>query len=323
MADPLVSSEADQVLISVNPQAGRRSSNSLAERLVELLRARRLVPEISSNLDHVARRANQSHAAGRLKALVGIGGDGTAAELVNRTDPGVPITLLAAGTANLVSKQFRLSSRPEQVAATVAEGQAIRLDAARASGRLFLVMVSCGLDAEVVRRVHQRRHENSAGGHIRYWSYAKPIADSLRTYRYPELRIDWPEPLEGVSAATPSPLRARWVMAFNIPRYGWGLPLAPTADATDGLIDVCTFRQGSLWHGLRYLAAAQVGCHRWLKDCVYCRARRLRITADEEVPYQLDGDPGGILPVEIEVLPGRVTLIVPARSDSRYGRGPG
>jgi diacylglycerol kinase family enzyme len=37
----------------------------------------------------------------------------------------------------------------------------------------------------------------------------------------------------------------------------------------------------------------------------------LRIAADEDVPYQLDGDPGGMLPVEVEVLPGRVSLLVP------------
>jgi diacylglycerol kinase family enzyme len=312
MADPTFSPNADQVLISVNPQAGRRSSNSLSDRLADLLRARQLAPEVSSDLEHIAQRANQLQAAGRLKAVVGIGGDGTAAELVNRTDPGVPITLLAAGTANLISRQFRLSSLPERVADTVVEGQAIRLDAARASGRLFLVMVSCGLDAEVVRRVHERRRNNPAGGHISYWSYVKPIADSLRTYRYPEIQIDWPEPLEGSSSAMPLPLRGRWAFAFNIARYAWGLPLAPAADPTDGLLDVCAFRRGSLWHGLRYLAAAQMGWHRWLSDCVGCRARRLRITAGEDVPYQLDGDPGGMLPVEIEVLPGRVTLIVPA-----------
>jgi diacylglycerol kinase family enzyme len=312
MADPTASSNADQVLISVSPHAGSRSSNYLSDRLVDLLRARRLAPEVSSDLDHVAQRANQAHAAGRLKAIVGIGGDGTAAELVNRTDPGVPITLLAAGTANLIARHFRLSSLPERVAATVAEGKVLRLDAGRASGRLFLVMVSCGLDAEVVRRVHEHRRNNPAGGHISYWSYAKPIADSLRTYRYPEMQIVGEEPLEGVSSPTPLPLRARWVLAFNIPRYGWGLPLAPAADPTDGLIDVCTFRRGSLWHGLRYLAAAQLGCHRRLSDCVCFRARRLRITADEDVAYQLDGDPGGMLPVEIEVLPGRVSLIVPA-----------
>ena len=312
MADATASSNADQVLISVNPQAGSRSSDYLSGRLADLLRARRLVPEVSTDLDHVARRANQWHAAGRLKAIVGIGGDGTAAELVNRTDPGVPITLLPAGTANLISKHFRLSHLPERVAATVVGGKAVRLDAGRASGRLFLVMVSCGLDADVVRRVHERRRQNPAGGHISYWSYLKPIADSLRTYRYPQMQIDWEGPLEGGPSPTPSPLRACWALAFNIPRYGWGLPLAPAADATDGLVDVCTFRRGSLWHGFRYLAAAQMGCHRGLSDCVCCRARRLRITADEEVAYQLDGDPGGMLPVEIEVLPGRVTLIVPA-----------
>jgi diacylglycerol kinase family enzyme len=256
------------------------------------------------------------HAEGRLRALVGIGGDGTAAELVNRTAPGVPITLLAAGTANLIARHFGLSHHPEQVASTIAEGKSIRLDAGRASGRLFLVMVSCGLDAEVVRRVHERRRNNPKGGHIRYASYLKPILDGLRTYRYPEMQIDCEEPLGGASSA-PLSLRARWVFAFNIPRYGWGLPLAPAADATDGLLDVCTFRRGSWWQGLRYLAAAQLGCHQRLRDCVCCRARRLRITAEGDVPYQLDGDPGGMLPLEIEVLPSRVRLIVPSPEGRR------
>jgi diacylglycerol kinase (ATP) len=44
--------------------------------------------------------------------------------------------------------------------------------------------------------------------------------------------------------------------------------------------------------------------------------RRLRIESNETVPYQLDGDPGGVLPLEIEVLPGRLTMIVP-RSRAR------
>jgi diacylglycerol kinase family enzyme len=36
------------------------------------------------------------------------------------------------------------------------------------------------------------------------------------------------------------------------------------------------------------------------------------VDSEEEVPYQLDGDPGGVLPLEIEALPGRLTLVVPA-----------
>ena len=33
------------------------------------------------------------------------------------------------------------------------------------------------------------------------------------------------------------------------------------------------------------------------------------IESDESVPYQLDGDPGGELPVRIRVLPGRLTFV--------------
>jgi diacylglycerol kinase family enzyme len=36
----------------------------------------------------------------------------------------------------------------------------------------------------------------------------------------------------------------------------------------------------------------------------------LRIESDDAVPYQLDGDPGGVLPVEITILPQRVRLLV-------------
>jgi diacylglycerol kinase family enzyme len=36
----------------------------------------------------------------------------------------------------------------------------------------------------------------------------------------------------------------------------------------------------------------------------------LRIESDEPVPYQLDGDPGGLLPVDVEVLPERLRLVV-------------
>mgnify|MGYP001098769546 CR=1 FL=1 len=55
-----------------------------------------------------------------------------------------------------------------------------------------------------------------------------------------------------------------------------------------------------------------LGRHHKLADWLAGRTTRLRIASDAEVPYQLDGDPGGFLPVEVESLPGRLTLVVPA-----------
>jgi diacylglycerol kinase family enzyme len=84
------------------------------------------------------------------------------------------------------------------------------------------------------------------------------------------------------------------------------------------VFDVCTFRRGSLFHGLRYTAAVQFGgWHRRMSDCVMRQARRLRITSDAPVAYQLDGDPGGVLPVDVQVLPQRVTLVVPQSDTTR------
>jgi len=38
------------------------------------------------------------------------------------------------------------------------------------------------------------------------------------------------------------------------------------------------------------------------------------------IPYQIDGDPGGVLPVEIETVPNRFTTIAPATVVARLER---
>lgn len=305
----LLPAGADQVLIAVNPRAGRGPVAVRVERLREKLAEQGFAAHVCTVLDEVCCRANQLHAEGRLRALVGVGGDGTAAELVNRTNPGVPVTLLPAGTANLLARHYRLPSQPEKLAQIIQAGTILRLDAGRAGPRIFLLMVGCGFDAEVVHRVHAYRQNSRGGGHISYWSYLKPILQAIRSYSYPEIRIYWDE--AGETEGQASPIVARWMFACNLPRYGWGLPLAPAAVATDGQLDLCAFRRGSLWHGLRYVASAQLGWHESLADCVTRRLRRFRVTSEQPVAYQLDGDPGGFLPLEVEVLPGRLTLVVP------------
>ncbi|NQU21525.1 MAG: hypothetical protein HQ567_09595 [Candidatus Nealsonbacteria bacterium] len=180
------------------------------------------------------------------------------------------------------------------------------MDAAKANGRIFLLMIGCGFDGEVVRRVHDRRT-----GHIRSRNYVKPILQTIRSYQYPELRVYWTDrDAPPDDSSSPSAV-VRWLFGFNLPCYGGGLRLAPEADGTDGELDVCAFARGGWWHTLRYAAAVAVRRHQRMADCTVRRVKRLRIAADVEVPYQLDGDPGGVLPVDVEVLPQRLTIVVP------------
>lgn len=307
-------SSGELVLILINPKAGRRGVGEQVQRVVQRLRKRGFAVEVSEELGAICQEANRQHRRGKLRALVGVGGDGTAAELVNRTVPGLPLSLYPAGTSNLLAHYLGFTASPERLCQAISVGALRKLDAGLASGRIFHTMASCGFDAEVVEQVHRRRGQFS-GGHLTYWSYVKPILQTIGRYPYPPIRVEWGRQSDGSGPPSPSTpmamLTARWVFVFNLPRYGWGLPIASWANPIDGLLDLCTYRRGRLLPSLVYLLTTQIGYHPRLSDCTIAQATRLWITSDRPVAYQLDGDPGGHLPLEIQIVPNRLTFMVP------------
>jgi diacylglycerol kinase family enzyme len=298
-----VNPAADHVLVVTNPSAGARSRSEAIAELVNCLKERGLSAEVVCDFPSFDALVKRYRAAGQLRAVVAAGGDGTVAEIVNRSEPDVPLTVFPLGTANLLANYFALVCDPAALASTLAEGAIARFDAGKANGRIFLSMVGCGFDGDVVRRLHQKRD----GGHISYWTWAMPILETIRSYRYPGLRVHCSLAAGGEVAMTTH--RARWAFVINLPDYGGGLQLVREAVATDGVLDLCLFENGSLWHGLKYLGFVKLGRHRALSDAKTARLTRVRIESDDRVPYQLDGDPGGFLPLDIEVLPERVTLL--------------
>lgn len=298
--------DADRVIIAVNPKAGARSSHDRVETVVQTLRERGMVPEVDTSLSAVTEAATRWLVEGRLRALVGVGGDGTAAELANRTPPGIPLAMLPAGNENLLARYLGWVPSAEDFCDTLLYGRLVRLDVGRANGRLFLLMAGCGFDADVVRRVHARRT-----GHIRSRHYFKPIVRSIRNYQYPAIEYAWETTEQSPGLQMTQSGVGRWLFVFNLPCYGGGLRIAPHADGFDGMLDACVFHRGGLPHGIRYVGGVVLGLHCKMADVTLRRVRRLVLSADGEVPYQLDGDIGGVLPLEIETVPQRLTLVVP------------
>ena len=85
---------------------------------------------------------------------------GTIEAVANEVGSRVPIGILPLGTENLLSRYLGIKTEPERLVKMLNDGHTIDVDAGRANGRLFLVMLSCGFDAEVVRRVHRERQGN-------------------------------------------------------------------------------------------------------------------------------------------------------------------
>jgi diacylglycerol kinase family enzyme len=269
---------------------------------------------ILHNVEEVAAQSWQLAAARQLRAVVAAGGDGTIRLMAERTARETPLSILPLGTENLLARYLGIGPDPAQLARVIAAGYTATFDAGSADGRLFTLMAGCGFDADVVRRLHSSRQ-----GHIHHFSYAKPILDAIRTYDYPELRVRYAAADAPAEAELTQEITARWVFVVNLPRYAGGLSFSPQASGTDGLLDVCTFKEGSLWSGLLYLGGVMLGQHETMEDFTRVQTRRLRIEAAGPAPYQLDGDPGGELPVEISVLPRRLTLLVSRECAERGG----
>lgn len=287
------------VLIAENPRAGAGDAAALIDGLEQSLRKYGFIVQRERDPEVIRRRLEadpDGSEAESLACVVCAGGDGTIGMVANWARPSLPLAVLPLGTENLLARQLGFDRNISRLSKQIEQGCRFTIDAGEANGRMFLSVASLGFDAEVARLVADRRT-----GHIRYSTWLRPIVEALWRYRYPPVRM--------TTSAGAAPVIARWAFVFNLPRYALGLQFVSEGDPADGQLDVCCFRRGQWWNGLRYLTGVLLGGHRTWRDTHVERATWLRFEADEPVPYQLDGDPGGDLPLDIRVLPGRVTIV--------------
>ena len=304
-----MSSLADQrlIVISRNPHSGKSASHERVAELQRQLLAAGYRVEIPDSVPACCERVEHGLASGELRTVIAAGGDGTLNMLVNKLPPGVPFLGFPLGTENLVAKFLGWSADPHRVCNLLEQGSVVDLDAGQANGQIFLVMFSCGLDADIVHRLHAARR-----GHITHASYLKPIIQSLGCYKYPSFQI-------GLSSASSTAVKAeahsaRWLFISNLPNYAGQVGISPDATPIDGLLDWCAFQAGSFGRSLGYLIWVLLRRHPTLRDCRMGLGSEFQLASTEpngvQVPYQIDGDPGGFLPVDIKVLPGRFRAIV-------------
>ncbi len=304
-----------EILIFTSPKAGSGAGRDRVGALAELLSGEQCTVHVTASLDELRHRTDPHVSSCLPDMVVAAGGDGTLALVAQNTLPATTLVPMPLGTENLVAKHYRLSSDLPAMMNVILRGQEMKIDAGLANGRLFLVMASCGFDAEVVRAMHLTRR-----GHISRFSYASPILRTIRRYQFPPICVEYLEPeppdaAENRQRGAPSPVShasvvCRWALVFNLPRYAVDLEVEPDACEHDGVLDLCSLEYGSVFSGTRYLCGIVTKRHiRW-KDVVRRQITGCRITSTARVAFQVDGDYAGRLPLEIGVLPGRVRLRV-------------
>ncbi len=300
----------EDILVCGNPISGMGRGISIAQGVTEF--AQRAGIHARMHLEHPSQLPADWIPAER-GVVVAVGGDGTLRGVVDRllrhADAGgaLPrVVTIPLGTANLVATHLGCKWKGNRIAADVLRaihsGCERKFDIATANGRAMLAVGGVGFDAQVVHELASRRR-----GPITYADYVLPTVRSLAGYRFDPVTI---------TVDTEEVLRDTPAIAFvgNIPEYGAGFSVTPTARSDDGELDVCILPCRN-WKELFELGVI-CGSGQQLESerAIYRRAKTVQISSSSPVPVQIDGDESGFTPVVFSLLGRQLTFIVPAGS---------
>ena len=74
---------------------------------------------------------------------------------------------------------------------------------------------------------------------------------------------------------------------------------------------MCVFPDAGKLGSFRQTLQTLTGRHVECREVEYYRTRRLRLESDPPVPVQLDGDVGGMTPLDISVVPKALRVVLP------------
>jgi diacylglycerol kinase (ATP) len=111
--------------------------------------------------------------------------------------------------------------------------------------------------------------------------------------------------------------RSMLVIVSNAQLYAKLVRVAAEAYLDDGLLDVCIFKGVNLASTVHH--AIKVFARRHLRDpqVEYYQCKKVSISTATPLPVQVDGDPIGTTPMEFQIVPQALNIIVPQNSSKR------
>ncbi len=307
---PLVGFERKEAVLIINPAAHNVPALKRRREAEDWLREKgwRFRWEQTTGTGEATTIAARAAAEG-VPLVLACGGDGTLNEVANGlagTD--TALGTLPAGTSNIWAREAGISRKPLDAARLMATGEWRLIDLGKAGNRYFMLFAGIGVDAQITRNVSldMKRRVGAAAYGI------TAVREALRWRSRPvTVRLD------GVEQ------RLDVLMAFagNARLYAGLTKITPKAVVDDGLLDVCIYQGSGRLDIAMHTARTLMQSHYKADKVLVQRVKRMEFDWEEPLPAQLDGDPMGDCPREIEVVP-RALWVVPAELRTGLFAGP-
>ena len=285
----------NDTIVILNPAARSARTQRLRAQVEELTRDSVLCTTTQAG---EAERLARNAAAEGYGRIVAAGGDGTINEIVNGiAGHNVSLGLLPLGTMNVFATELGLPvNNLADCWKIIERNRTHQVDLPSANRKHFVQLAGVGLDAQAVKET-SRTFKRSLGP-LSYLISAVQIA----TRTPPVLRI------ESEEAVTKE---GSFVLVGNGRLYGGRFPFFKEAVMDDGLLDVIVFKRLGYVDIIRYLQDVVFTPQISSPEVEYFKTKHLRVTSEETVPVEIDGELIGNCPVEFSIRAGGLRVLSP------------
>ena len=235
------------------------------------------------------------------------GGDGTVNECISAMCMkalDIPLLILPLGTANDFATTAGISGKVEEALALLEQGKLTYIDVGKANDRYFINVCDMGLFSGVSHTVDPELKKKF--GRLAY--YCKGF-EEIQNYQAMDITMTTEEEI----------LKGRYVLilVFNGKGAGGMLQLAKPAEITDGKLDIVAIKDINFMEIPALFLKVLQGEHLKDSNVDYFTTSKLRIECHNQAENQfvtdVDGEQGPLLPLEIEVISGKIRTFLPAQ----------
>lgn len=287
--------------IIYNPTAGREQFRKELPYVLERLEeAGYETSAHATKGDGDATRAAEIAVERKYDLVVIAGGDGTLNEAISgiaEKDYKPKVGIIPAGTTNDFARALGIPKDVKKAVDIILEENEQALDIGKVNGKYFVNIAGGGDLTELTYDVPIKM--KAALGQLAY--YVKGI-EMLPSLRPVSVTIEYDDNVYSGE-----------IMLFlvaNTNSVGGFEKLAPDALVDDGYFDLLILEKTSLPEFIRLATVALRGNHLEDDKIIYAQAKRIKITPDEKMLLNIDGEYGGELPGEIINLKQHITFFV-------------
>ncbi len=323
--------ETDKWLVVVNPKAGANKCEKDWPAIRNLLEKEgfSFISMLTESPFHAIELTRDAINEQGFKKILAVGGDGTLNEVVNgifqqsryaTTD--ITLGMITVGTGNDWGRMYYFPLNYGKAIRVLKAERTFLQDVGKVKyrydsedkSRYFINMAGMGYDALVAQKTN-RMKSKGRGGKI---TYLFNLVTGLVQYKSVQLHIN----LDGEQVIN----EKVFSMSIGICRYnGGGMMQLPNAIPDDGEFDMTVIRQTPKFKVVRHIKNLYDGSFIKLNEVKTFRGKQISVTSTPRHAIQLetDGESLGSSPLDFNIIPKSVKLIIGKKALQEFGGNTG